>query len=67
MLTSLFLLELVIPLNVGSRVLAFVFAMIYALVGGVVYIFYTYKSGTLQHIFGQAFFDKILRKLRIKK
>lgn len=67
MLTSLFLLELVIPLNVGSRVLAFVFAMIYALVGGAVYIFYTYKSGTLQHIFGQAFFDKILRKLRIKK
>ena len=67
MLTSLFLLELVIPLNVGSRVLAFVFAMIYALVGGAVYIFYTYKSETLQHIFGQAFFDKILRKLRIKK
>ena len=67
MLSILFVLELVIPLNVSSRVLAFVYTVIYALVGGAVYVFYTYKTGTLQNIFGEEFFNKLLRKLRIKK
>ena len=67
MLSILFVLELVIPLNVSSRVLAFVYTGIYALVGGAVYVFYTYKTGTLQNIFGEEFFNKLLRKLRIKK
>ena len=38
-----------------------------AVVGAIVYIFITYKTGLLQDVFGKDIFDKILRKLHLKK
>lgn len=67
MLVSLFILELVLPLDVRSRVLSFGFAGIYAVVGCSVYFFCVYKSGTLERIFGKEFFDKIKNRLKRKK
>lgn len=67
MLLSLFLLSLVIPLNVKSRLLAVVYAGIYAIVGGGVYLTYAYKSKSLERIFGKSLFDKISKKLNRKK
>ncbi len=67
MLTTLYILELFIPMSVNSRVLSFVYALIYALIGGGVYGFFIYKRKTLENILGKEAIDKVLRKLKLKK
>ena len=67
MLVVLFLLELLLPLNVNSRLLSFVFAGIYAIVGGGVYLIYAYKSGILERIFGKELFSKLTNRFKRKK
>jgi O-antigen/teichoic acid export membrane protein len=67
MLIIMFGLTKIIPLNIKSRVLSLVFAGIYAMVGGATYLIYTYKTNSLQSIFGEELFNKIKRKLKISK
>ena len=67
MLVSLFTLELVFPLTIKSRLLSLFFAGVYGLVGGGVYLFYAYKSGLLERIFGKSLFEKIKNRLKRKK
>ena len=67
MLVVLFMLELILPLDVRSRLLSFAFAGVYAVVGGAVYLIYAYKSGTLERVFGKEFFGKIKNRLKRKK
>lgn len=67
MLIIMFGLTKIIPLNIKSRVLSLVFAGIYAMVGGATYLIYTYKTNSLQNIFGEELFNKIKRKLKISK
>ena len=67
MLVVLFMLELILPLDVRSRLLSFAFAGVYAAVGGAVYLIYAYKSGTLERVFGKEFFGKIKNRLKRKK
>ena len=67
MLVSLFTLELVFPLTIKSRLLSLFFAGVYGVVGGGVYLFYAYKSGLLERIFGKSLFEKIKNRLKRKK
>lgn len=67
MLVVLFLLELVLPLNVRSRLLSFAFAGVYAIVGGGVYLVYAYKSGILERVFGKELFNKLTNRFKRKK
>ena len=67
MLLVLFGLSFIVPLNVTGRLNAFLVTLLYAVVGAIVYIFITYKTGLLQDVFGKDIFDKILRKLHLKK
>lgn len=59
MLLSMFLLEVFIPLKVNSRILSILIAGLYALVGGSVYLFYMYKTKTLEKVFGKSILEKI--------
>ena len=67
MLVSLFTLELVFPLTIKSRLLSLFFAGVYGVVGGGIYLFYAYKSGLLERIFGKSLFEKIKNRLKRKK
>lgn len=67
MLGVMLIATLVIPLNVNSRMLSLVIAFIYAIIGGTVYLLYTYKTKTLENVFGEALFNKLKRKLKINK
>lgn len=67
MLLSMFLLEVFIPLKVNSRILSILIAGLYALVGGSVYLFYMYKTKTLEKVFGKSIPEKIKNKLCRKR
>ena len=67
MLLSMFLLEVFIPLKVNSRILSILIAGLYALVGGSVYLFYMYKTKTLEKVFGKSILEKIKNKLCRKR
>ena len=53
-----------IPISVNSRVISFLIAIVYSVLGGSIYLIYTYKTKTLENIFGKTFFDKIRRKIK---
>lgn len=67
MLAVMFAMTYIIPLKVKGRLLSFVIAVIYALIGGSVYLIYTYKTKTLENVFGKKFLNKITSKLKIVK
>lgn len=67
MLAVMFATTYIIPLKVKGRLLSFVIAVIYALIGGTVYLIYTYKTKTLENVFGKKFLNKITNKLKIVK
>lgn len=67
MLGVMFLATFIIPLKVNSRVLSLIIALVYAIIGGTVYLIYTYKTKTLENVFGEELFNKIKKKLKIKK
>lgn len=67
MLAVMFATTYIIPLKVEGRLLSFVIAVIYALIGGSVYLIYTYKTKTLENVFGKKFLNKITSKLKIVK
>ena len=68
MLGSLYLAKLVIPtISVASRLGAVINIAIYAVIGGVVYIFTSYKTGLLEEVFGKAMLNRILSKVTFGK
>lgn len=67
MLAVMFATTYIIPLKLEGRLLSFVIAVIYALIGGTVYLIYTYKTKTLENVFGKKFLNKITNKLKIVK
>lgn len=67
MLAVMFAMTYIIPLKVKGRLLSFVIVVIYALIGGSVYLIYTYKTKTLENVFGKKFLNKITSKLKIVK
>ena len=64
MLIGMFVATTVIPLQVKSRILSLVIAIVYAVIGGSIYLIYIYKTKTLENIFGKEFFNKIKRKFK---
>ena len=66
MIGVMFILRLFVPLYVNSRVLSVLIAMLYAAVGGLVYLVYMYKSKGINRIFGDEIVSKVKNKF-IKK
>lgn len=67
MLGSMFILSLIIPLKVKSRIASIGIALIFTLIGSTVYLIYVYKTQTLHKIFGEKIINKIETKLKINK
>ena len=67
MLIVMYITTYIIPLQVEGRLLSFIIAVVYAIIGGAAYLFYMYKSKTLENVFGKQFLNKIKAKLRKAK
>ena len=63
MLIVLLLVKLVIPISVPQRFLNILIVAVYAVIGATVYLFYMYKTNSIQEVFG----DKLLNKFKKKK
>jgi O-antigen/teichoic acid export membrane protein len=55
------------PVNAETRVAALIQTAIYSLIGAVVYIYVSYKTKSINDIFGQRIINIVLVKLRLKK
>ena len=49
----LFLLKFIIPISSEVRIVNLFIILFYGVIGGVVYLIFTYKMGTIRHIFGK--------------
>ena len=63
MVLSLLLVKLIVPISSLSRFMNLPIIIIYTLVGGAVYLFYMYKTNSVEQVFG----DKIINKFKKKK
>lgn len=63
----LILVNLFLKLNVSGSIQIFITCLIYALVGGFVYLSISYKIGLLESVFEKEFIDKIFKKLKIRR
>ena len=63
MVISLLIVKLVIPISSTSRFMNLPIIIIYTLIGGAVYLFYMYKTKSIEQVFG----NKILDKFKLKK
>lgn len=67
MTVVIMLLKMLIPVDTSSRIMALILTVLYSTIGGIIFIFITYKNKTIQSIFGDKIANKILVKLKIKK
>ena len=63
MVISLLIVKLVIPISSTSRFMNLPIIIIYTLIGGAAYLFYMYKTKSIEQVFG----NKILDKFKLKK
>ena len=63
MVVVLFIFNAIIPINSNNRLVCLFIVFMYSLIGAFVYLFYTFKSGTMIGIFG----DRIKKLLKKKK
>ncbi len=64
MIISLLILNIFIDINVTGFVKIIVVCLIYAFVGGIIYIFTSYKMGLIESVFGSEFVLKIRNKFK---
>ena len=58
----LLLFKVLIPLSTPSRLLNILIVIMYAVIGGIIYLVITIKSGTLYNVFGKDIIKKIIKK-----
>lgn len=58
--------QLVIPVSTPNRVLAFILVIFYSILGALIYIVLMIKNKLLMQVFGVAFLNKILVKLKLE-
>ena len=67
MIVGLLLLRFVCPSVVSSRLLNVLIIALYTIIGALIYFVVTYKTGTINRIFGKEFIDKIVLKFKSNK
>lgn len=67
MLIILYLMKLVVPFNLDSKLYSILDICLYALVGATVYILITYKMGIINKLFGKKMVNKILKVITFGK
>ena len=63
MVIVLLLVKLVVPISVSQRFLNILIIAVYTIIGAAVYLFYMYKTKSLEEVFG----DKLLSKFKKKR
>ena len=58
----LLLFKVLIPLSTPSRLLNILIVIMYSVIGGIIYLVITIKSGTLYNVFGKDIIKKIIKK-----
>lgn len=66
MFVILFIINKFLPFNLYNRVDAIIVIIINTVIGGIIYIFITYKLKVIENIFGKEMINKIKTKLHIK-
>ena len=66
MLLVLLIMSKFININVTGTLNIIIVCLTYAIVGGIIYIFTSYKIGLLNEVLGSDFINKILNKLNLK-
>ena len=66
MFIALFIINKFLPFDLYSRLGAIIVIIINAVIGGIIYIFITYKLNVIEEIFGESMINKIKNKLHIK-
>lgn len=61
------LCQLVLPIGTANRLPALILTIIYTVIGSVTYFVVTYKMGLLTSVFGNAFVNKVLKKMKLKR
>lgn len=61
MIVVLFLVKLVLPISSSNRIMNIGYILIYSVIGAAIYLIFTYRIKTVQHIFGNKI-DKWLKK-----
>ena len=55
----------IVPYNVASKVSCVLYVAINSIIGGIVYLFISYKMGILESVFGKKFLNSIIKKLTL--
>ena len=66
-MASLNILSLFLNVNVTGTINIILVCMVYAFVGGTIYIFTSYKLGIFEDVLGTNYVRMILKKIKIKK
>ena len=55
MIFALFLIKFIIPISSSIRINNLFIILVYALIGGIIYMFYAYRCGLIKKLFGNKF------------
>ena len=66
MIVGLYLLSLIIPICVSSRMINILLVAVYTIVGAIIYFIVSYKLGLIDKIFGDNLLQKLKKRLRRK-
>lgn len=66
MFVVVLLLKWLLPIQYASKISCCIYIGIISIVGGIVYLFLTYKMGLLTKVFGKNTINKIIKKLTLK-
>ncbi len=67
MTIAILLVSLVYPITATTRTFAAIQSIFYTVLGAVVYLTISYKTGLINDIFGKTLIDRVLIKLKLKK
>lgn len=64
MLLVLYVIKIIIPLNSTSRLISIYYIIIYALIGAPIYIFFAFKLGLINNVFGVNTLKSLIKKIK---
>lgn len=67
MIVCVVFLKIIIPINLYNKFSCILYIGIVSIVGAVVYLSISYKTGLLEQVFGHAYLKKIIKKLTLGK
>ncbi|MBE6153735.1 MAG: polysaccharide biosynthesis protein [Firmicutes bacterium] len=67
MFLVLLIIKFIIPLYNSSRIISILIVILYAAIGSIIYITFTYKTKVIDNIFGKNFINNLLIKFKIRQ